>query len=427
MGFAVNKIILGYEKFEVMTGQGWNLNGRLNSQPLKSPPADQGQFYDHIYRTLIHPTAFPDSYRESAPLFVLQETDSHVSLPVDLIPPHQKYFYPIVIKSMHYLTEYIESFNISDQVRSDVQSGRAHILFLYIHEGDLSQCGKRFDDLVTAMCLPKSQILFLHGSHNIEKFRDAPYTYVPLDVFHWWLSDYADLDSLVAYTGDQLFLMYNRQVRFHRLLMLAALIKRDLLHKGIVSCGVFRYHDIRSICRSQGLDLNDDQLKILHSMELQSPDNEISNNDINNRANFINSRHHERTLVSLVAETLSDDIFLSEKTYKPMVTGHPFLLLGAPGHLRHLKNLGYRTFHEYWNEDYDQEPHLISRIQKITDILSDLNRLDTPARQQMRQDMLPILQHNHNRFRESLDRSSSLHDQTPVRNFLETLMRGNHV
>ena len=45
--------------------------------------------------------------------------------------------------------------------------------------------------------------------------------------------------------------------------------------------------------------------------------------------------------------------FITEKTLKPIMYGHPFLLVTHPGTLRHLRSIGFETFPEWFDESYD--------------------------------------------------------------------------
>lgn len=64
----------------------------------------------------------------------------------------------------------------------------------------------------------------------------------------------------------------------------------------------------------------------------------------------------EKTSYSLVPETfvINDQFFITEKTYKPIFYGHPFLIWGNTGILNYLKELGYQTYDEIFDESYDK-------------------------------------------------------------------------
>jgi hypothetical protein len=77
----------------------------------------------------------------------------------------------------------------------------------------------------------------------------------------------------------------------------------------------------------------------------------------------------------LVSETqfeLYGDVFPTEKTFKPMAYGLPFIFNASRGHLRHVKSLGYQSFPELFNEQYDSMPGDLSRIAEIGNQISDL-------------------------------------------------------
>jgi hypothetical protein len=68
--------------------------------------------------------------------------------------------------------------------------------------------------------------------------------------------------------------------------------------------------------------------------------------------------HYDRTAVSIVLETHFDadgsgGAFLTEKTFKCLKHGHPFVLFAPAGSLQALRNMGYRTFDHCVDTSYD--------------------------------------------------------------------------
>ena len=55
---------------------------------------------------------------------------------------------------------------------------------------------------------------------------------------------------------------------------------------------------------------------------------------------------YRKTCFSIVTEThfSNDVLFVSEKIWKPMRYGHPFLVAGTPGTLSYIHQLGFQTF-----------------------------------------------------------------------------------
>lgn len=58
-------------------------------------------------------------------------------------------------------------------------------------------------------------------------------------------------------------------------------------------------------------------------------------------------------------------LFVTEKTYKPILFKQLFLVVANPGTLRHLHRMGIQTFPELFDESYDDEYDPIKRMRKI--------------------------------------------------------------
>jgi hypothetical protein len=80
--------------------------------------------------------------------------------------------------------------------------------------------------------------------------------------------------------------------------------------------------------------------------------------------------HYTQSYCNVVIETHFDadqsgGAFLTEKTFKPIKHGQPFVIIGAPGSLQALRDLGYRTFDNAIDNSYDLENDNTRRWQKI--------------------------------------------------------------
>ena len=64
---------------------------------------------------------------------------------------------------------------------------------------------------------------------------------------------------------------------------------------------------------------------------------------------------YEKSSVSLVCETHqhNDLPFLTEKTFRPIINAHPFVILAGCKPLEHLKELGFKTFDRVIDESYE--------------------------------------------------------------------------
>ena len=83
------------------------------------------------------------------------------------------------------------------------------------------------------------------------------------------------------------------------------------------------------------------------------------------------------TYFTVVSETnINGSPFLTEKVYKPILAGHPFIVASAPGYYDRLHELGFETFSKYINESFDQEENAAKRLAMIADQIKILCSTD---------------------------------------------------
>ena len=102
------------------------------------------------------------------------------------------------------------------------------------------------------------------------------------------------------------------------------------------------------------------------------------------------------SLVYHVTETVYTGrrLQLTEKSFKPIALGMPFVLSATAGSLAYLRSYGFKTFGEFWDESYDQEPNDLIRAEKIAAVLKKLDDLSADEKQKLFQDCWPVIEHN---------------------------------
>jgi len=70
---------------------------------------------------------------------------------------------------------------------------------------------------------------------------------------------------------------------------------------------------------------------------------------------YINPAWYNRTEINIVVETQmnTDEIFVTEKTMKPLALQQPFVMLGGVGTLDFLQRSGFETYSNLFDESYD--------------------------------------------------------------------------
>lgn len=102
-------------------------------------------------------------------------------------------------------------------------------------------------------------------------------------------------------------------------------------------------------------------------------------------------------LFDVVAEsyTSGDTFCPTEKTFRPMLMKKPFIIMGPKNHLIYLRQMGFRTFHDFWDEDYDgYDP--VTRFHHIIKLVDTLATKSKNELDDMYYKMQHILDHNYN-------------------------------
>jgi hypothetical protein len=106
------------------------------------------------------------------------------------------------------------------------------------------------------------------------------------------------------------------------------------------------------------------------------------------------------SLLYLVTETVASGRrhHLTEKTFKPIALGMPFVLVGTQGSLEYLRSYGFKTFGHLWDESYDAIYNDQERIHAIGTVLKDLDNLGPKERFVLHQHAQEVVTHNWNHF-----------------------------
>lgn len=93
---------------------------------------------------------------------------------------------------------------------------------------------------------------------------------------------------------------------------------------------------------------------------------------------------------------------ISEKTLNAIKNYRPFIMCAAPGTLKMLKEMGFKTFDEYWPEDYDEIISNKDRLARVCEIIEYIDSFNIEELKQMYTSMIPILIHNVNNLKNIL-------------------------
>lgn len=238
---------------------------------------------------------------------------------------------------------------------------------------------------------------------NAIKYKSIYYFFHAVAANHWYRC-YRNNPPKFNEPITHAFISYNNlasSFRSHRVDLLSRLYSKDLIKQGLVSFN------------SPGLE------------KLQQSINSLPNYPVQSREIFEQQKHNlartltvdnpniqgslsasidldncRKSFVQIVTETVyyQDKLHLTEKVFKPIVAGQPFLLLAAPNNLKYLKSYGFKTFGDYWDENYDSMPDPADRMAAVVDITEQLCNKPLAELEEMRRDMQGILEHNYRHF-----------------------------
>ena len=155
-------------------------------------------------------------------------------------------------------------------------------------------------------------------------------------------------------------LVMNYQTKKHRRLMMQKLLKNDLLHH-------FEW-SWKSIKEKNVIFELENKNKRLLSGEMNINNHSIEEWKIPNE--------YYTTFFELVQETHIDIPFITEKTFKPLLIGKPFISNACKGfHTKYLKDLGFELYDEIIDYSFDNLP-LEKRMDYIIKEISNLVKQD---------------------------------------------------
>lgn len=195
------------------------------------------------------------------------------------------------------------------------------------------------------------------------------------------------------------YINLNFSTRPHRFLMVLYLMYRNVSQYGNISWKNPHGKNWKELLTSYGYDDRDfswirqldgynyygvsllnfiNAIGTLNSINLDLVDGEHTTFSWISAENF-----YENSWIELVNEThyeLYGNVFLTEKTFKPMAYGLPFILNSSRNSLAVVKELGYKTFPELFDETYDSMPGNMNKIanigEQIATFCTDPHRLE---------------------------------------------------
>lgn len=188
----------------------------------------------------------------------------------------------------------------------------------------------------------------------------------------------------------------NRIVRPHRVALMAMLHHYKLLDDCEVSMDTCSRHDMPTSYGDHPAYQEMEFEKFKKTLPIVLDD---ANFQFNKAQSFV-KKIYLNTWYSVITETYFQDYyktskFLSEKIFKPIRARHPFVLASQPNSLQLLRELGFKTFSDVWDESYDKIENPTERLEAICTLISSLNKKTKYEWLELYNTVSPILEHNY--------------------------------
>ena len=264
-------------------------------------------------------------------------------------------YYAIHLGFFDFTVDYIAL--LPDQVRNDLKARRLRILFYY-HEGDdPAKIKLRLDLLCRLHELNYTVYKFVSGNTKANLLEN--FVYFADHELLYYIRNKND-EKILKTTGSLMrtFTCLSRTHQWWRATALADLYRRSLLDNSYWS-----YNPNTTVGnRIEDCAIEIDTLNIRDDLTEFMRDGPYRADDLSSAAHNNHSltveEHYRNSYCNIVFETLFDadgsgGAFLTEKTFKPIKHGQPFVIVGCHGSLQLLRDLGYRTFDSVIDTSYD--------------------------------------------------------------------------
>lgn len=354
------------------------------------------------------------------------------------ISDNEKYFYMINFFNVDFIfhNKQIGFKYIPEKVLKDVSDKKAFIILHCSTEG-YSGSDKHPNDLniiqdwINQANLPSNNVIYINGnliSNNI-KSPKVKYIIKGISVMDSWIIscnvfdiyNYSPIDFKPT-DNSFLYLNLTRDPRPHRIYLLSSLLANNLFKFGKNSFNMLQYSDKHNgkfatdVIRDPTYNFyaSDEIIKgaeLLDKIGKQFVD--IDNTNAESCLYSTDKIMYERTFLSIICETIfsSNSIFITEKTWRSISIGHPFMILGSKGILKELKKMGYKTFSRWIDESYDDSDTIVEKVNTICKNIQKFKNMSLSELCKIREEMKEICTFNQNHFANELRRKYYINNE----------------
>jgi len=216
------------------------------------------------------------------------------------------------------------------------------------------------------------------------------------DITWCWQTSFPHHKATIDYDCDYLFTITNGKTKLPRLLMMKELWDNHLLDKALWSwCRLDK--DKFSIHDTLHLNTTFPYLKSKTLDDIQLDENYVPDN---NQGPWPMIFGYTECYIDVMVEYMGgpDQIFITEKTFRPYLNCKPCIQLAHYGHYDALKSIGVKLYDEMFDYDIVEQPSITKRISGIVKNLQRLSLLNKQEMNDLIKKIEPKIRHNYELF-----------------------------
>jgi hypothetical protein len=307
--------------------------------------------------------------------------------------------------------------NIRESILTRIREKTAFVMLTVLHESWLDdQFLSLIYDKFSQANIPLCQLIYVSNCFNgVQLYENYCARHnIPMEVKIEYCPthriDKVDVENIYKKrkynpgNREKTFLCFNRRFSDHRLLFYMLVEKENLLDQFYLSMSKDQPESTNTFLNKAT------QLTGYYSMfqisltdvvraDSKLPlilDNPNFNNYPMERRSTDIQKYYDKSLINIITETyfFNNIIHITEKTYKPIAFMQPFIMIAAPFSLKHIKDMGFKTFSKFWDESYDEEVNHVERMNKIFNVIKFISEWSESEKIEFSHQVADILKYN---------------------------------
>ncbi len=312
---------------------------------------------------------------------------------------------------------------IPSEIQGLIREGKGYLLFDNTLEGnriDKDWFINPFYKKIKSLNLPHDKIIFVTNNLLAEKTHDVlKKDKIKLFSFMWNVHDTkrliqtknlpskVNIDREIEYklkrkNNIKHFLKINRTNRPERNLFMLFMNYHNLLEKSLISFPRLPDEPYPNNFEKYLTDENLEDLRKKVPFNIDKTD-EDNQGPAGHGKGFFDADlpfqpiHYKNSFISVIMAAFpfeDNTCHLHSSTFNPMYCGHPIIQFGPFQALKIMRDYGFKTFDNWWDESYDEESDHWKRLQKVMDVTLEISKLSSKELLNIYIDMKDVLQHN---------------------------------